>query len=157
MRNSSRPIESGTDELKKRHSVVIDDLDPRGIFQRARVEDQCEIDRLFVRRDITAPQHGAAELFLDACQDSGMFPKSCSLEASIGNPLYKVGTILAMRRIAFSRPYRKMEEKSKAGADFVLRIVVSNERRRVNWDIDVALDALVEWYGTGSLEDPRRG
>jgi hypothetical protein len=156
-KNSSRLfIESGTDELNRRHSVVIDDLDHRGIFQRARVEDQREIDRLFVRRSISAPHHGAAEMFLDACEASGMAPRSCSLEAAPSSPLHKVGTVLAMRRLAFSGAYRSMGKASEEGARSVLHIVVSNARIPISVYVISALDALVQWYGTGGIEDPRQ-
>ena len=148
-------LETGTQELKQHHSVVIDDLDPRGVFQRARVEDSCEIDRLFIERKITAPQHGAVEMFMDACAASGMSTKSCSLDGSPASPLHKVGTIIAMRRLAFSGAYRSMCEKSEAGAKSVLLIVASNARIELVRGVVKALDALVDWYGTGGIEDPR--
>ena len=64
--------ELGTPEVHKRHSVMIEG----GPVARAKVMDQCVVDRYLMDGLITLAQHQAAELILSKAAKAGMFAKA---------------------------------------------------------------------------------
>ena len=64
--------EVGTNELHKRKFVAID----AGPIPRARVVDQCAVDRLLMEGLITLAQHQAAELLMARAYKAGIYAKA---------------------------------------------------------------------------------
>jgi hypothetical protein len=151
-------LESGTDELKARHRVEWERLDLKGLFRRARVVDQCEIDRLFLSKEISASQYEAGQEYLASLFKAGSFIKSPSFEASIGGSVKDVEKRISLRIMAASAA-RSALSRSGIEATRLVDLTVGLNRKVRSRELRVlrrGLDCLARFYGTESVADPRR-
>lgn len=152
-------IEQGTPELRSKHKVVIDELDPKGLVRRARVSDQTELDKMFVSNSIDASQHAAGVEFLSALSKSGAFIAGASLEPTSHTPAHSIGSAIASKIMAMSAAFRRMKrDAGDESAELVMRLVGEDQKvPKDRWDLlREGLDALSSYYGTGKVRDPRK-
>jgi hypothetical protein len=150
-------MERGTEQLRKKHRVDVEFIDHRGLMRRARVSDQTALDTLFLRRSITAPQHSAGESLLDVMVRSGGAPRSSDPSAVSFGTLRDAERAMSSKIMIASGAYRAL---AQAGPDVerVTIIVVSEinlPSAKLLPLIKRGLNALVRYFGTGSMRDPR--
>ena len=150
-------LEHGTEELNRKHHIEWERIDIRGLFRRARVVDQAEIDRLFLKKKISAPQHEAAQSYLAALVRSGAIIRSPSFEESIGGSIKDVEKSISSRIMAVSAARSSLSAAGQKPMMLVDLMVASNRRvRRSELPlVRKGLDLLVRFYGTAQVADPR--
>ena len=70
----------GTKEIYQRHSVMVEG----GNMPRAKVMDQCLVDRYLMDGLLSLSQHQAAEYVMSQAAQAGMFTKALNFEPSSG-------------------------------------------------------------------------
>lgn len=70
----------GTKEIHKRHAVMVEG----GNMPRAKVMDQCLVDRYLMDGLLTLPQHQAAEYIMAQASQAGVYTRPLNLEPSSG-------------------------------------------------------------------------
>jgi len=151
-------LERGTPELRNHHHVALESIDLRGLMQRARVTDQCELDRLFLARTISAPQHSAGECFLDVLVKSGGTPRSSDPDAvSMGTFRDAEGSISSRIMIA-SGAHQALRRASHQAQKTTIIVVLENKKIKSALfnALYEGLDSLVSFFGTSGVRDPRR-
>ena len=150
-------LEQGTPELRTHHHVALEPIDLRGLMQRARVVDQCELDRLFLARYISAPQHNAGECFLDVLVKSGATPRSSDPDSiSMGTFRDAEGSISSRIMVA-SGAHDALRKSSPDAQRTTIIVVLKNEKIKAKlFDaLHEGLNQLVRFFGTGGMKDPR--
>ena len=150
-------LENGTPELKRKHKLEWERLDFKGLFRRARVTDQLQIDRLFIDKKITGPQHEAGNQYLAALVKSGAFIRSPSFEKSIDASVKDVEKSISSRIMAVSGARGVLR---RCGEDSMLLVDLLIGTGRISRPSEIpvirrGLDALVRFYGTEAFLDPR--
>jgi len=150
-------VERGTPELRARHRVEVEPIDYRGLMLRSRVVDQCELDHLFLRRSITAPQHSAGECFMDVLARSGAWPRSADPTPRAAGALRDAEAAISSRIMAASGAFSALRQVSDASRQATMIVVLMN--LPVHQDLipplRLGLDALVRHFGTSGARDPR--
>ena len=150
-------LEQGTAELRSHHRIELEPIDLRGLMKRARVVDQCELDRLFLRRTISAPQHSAGECFLDVLVKSGATPRSSDPDAiSMGTFRDAEGSISSRIMVA-SGAHDALRRSSPAAQKTTIIVVLKNDKisSKLFDALHEGLNQLVRFFGTGGMKDPR--
>lgn len=153
---------------RKKFVLVEDEIDYKGIIHLNRVENQTIFDVMFVRGFIKQPQHEAVFCFIDVLSKSGAYPSGVNLDEVSHMPAHAVGDQIALRRLAFSAPYRSMVEKCEEREVGYLMAVMDNVfcfprkgpeeydfARRLSRLIQNPLWALATHYRVVSKRDPR--
>ena len=108
----------GTFEIYKRHSVMVEG----GAIPRARVMDQCVIDRLLMSGALTLSQHSAGEHLLNKAVQGGLFVRGggWDLVAASGSAGSNVPVALeGYRRLVRSLVKRLGADRSRLVVDVV--------------------------------------
>tara|TARA_Y100001949_G_C15944872_1_gene311962 strand:- start:65 stop:559 length:495 start_codon:yes stop_codon:yes gene_type:complete len=153
----SSNLEKGTPELQRKHRVVRESIDLRGLMTRSRVEDQCQIDKLFLEHRIDAPQHSAGECMMDVLTRAGGWPRSADLEALHVCTLRDAESSIGSRIMAASGALTALRRVSDAARNSTIIVIwrdrpISPDRFP---DLREGLDALVRHFRTGGVRDPR--
>tara|TARA_Y100000310_G_scaffold336520_1_gene421308 strand:+ start:1838 stop:2368 length:531 start_codon:yes stop_codon:yes gene_type:complete len=156
-------------EQRSRASIVVEDVDIKGVIQRHRVENQTIFDEMLLLFYIEQPQHEAAHSFLDVIARSGMMIRSPNLEGCSHTPAYAVGDLMGQRHMAFSSAFRLVvRECGQEPADRLLRVAnnvylypgskkeMKAPLRRISKSIYDPLWVLAKHYRTDGRRDPRR-
>ena len=143
----------GTSQLHQRHSVGIEKLGKMG---RAVVLDQHIIDKLFVRKLLTSPQHSVADKYNSLICKSGAYGQSPSFERvshtnnDTQRPLPRALILLNVQRIIVDSCGRTKENQ------FWL-VMVRNPKRVTEEEVDAVsdcCDALLERWTVGFSLNP---
>jgi len=130
----------GTSEIYKRHSVMVEG----GAIPRARVMDQCVIDRLLMAGVLTLSQHSAGEHLLNKAVQGGLYVRGggWDLVASSGSAGSNVPVALeGYRRLVRSLVKRLGADKSRIVVD-----VVCHNQRCEGASVDILKEGL-DWIG----------
>ncbi len=150
-------LERGTPELRRKHRVEAEPIDLRGLMKRHRVTDQCELDRLFLCRWISAAQHSAGENFMDALVRSGATPRSSDPDSiSFGTLRDAEGSISARIMIA-SGAHRALNKCSPLAREVTIIVVLEDSKLKSKFldPLREGLNSLVRFFGTAGVRDPR--
>lgn len=150
-------LERGTPELRRKHRVEAEPIDLRGLMKRHRVIDQCELDRLFLCRWISASQHSAGENFMDALVRSGATPRSSDPDSiSFGTLRDAEGSISARIMIA-SGAHRALSKCSPLAREVTIIVVLEDSKLKSKFldPLREGLNSLVRFFGTAGVRDPR--
>lgn len=150
-------LERGTDELRLRHRVEIQPIDLRGLMRRAVVTDQTAIDKLFLRKKITAPQHSAGESLLDVIVKAGGTPRSSDPSATMGGTLRDAERAMSSRIMVASGAYRALALSGSDVERVTIHVVTKDllPSGRLLHLLRKGLDSLTYYFGTGGVRDPR--
>jgi len=138
-------MEAGTEELRAKHRIEIENIDLRGLMRRARVADQTALDTLFL------------ESFLDAIVRSGGTPRSSDPSAVSFGTLRDAERSMSSKIMIASGAYRALAGAG-AEAERATIIVVSTNKipsTKLLPLIKQGLNSLVYYFGTKGMRDPR--
>ena len=153
-------------ERKSKSSVVLEDLDQKGLVRRVRIDDQNIFDALLVAGIISRSDHEGSVLFLDDLERSGVFIQSVDINKASHTPSYKVGDAVSSRWLAFSSAYRWMcQEVGDDAANDLMRsipiihnwktAVGKNGLEIVGERVKLGLESLARYYRCSGRRDPR--
>ena len=148
-------INCGTEELREKFQVDFENIDMRGVFKRARVMDQTKIDKLFLDKELSAPQYGAAEEYLSLLVKSGAFLRSPGFESGPDSTGRDKAKSMAARMMAVSGARNKLRKSCGNEVCYVVDMAIGGDAIIDISMLRIGLDARADYFGTRGMSDPR--
>ena len=153
----------GSKQLEQHHSMVLEQLE--GNRARAKVLDQKEIDRLYMKDYLSREQHSSGERFFEITIKAGCYVRGINIEQAIVNGTssrearINIGELMGLRSLILTRVCKILNNCIGNNARFVFDVIVNDRRVKRQDELDVlhlGLDGLNEYWNPRLRNDPRR-
>jgi hypothetical protein len=156
-------LDFGSKQLEQHHDMMLEQLD--GQRARAKILDQKEIDRLFMKDHIDREQHTCGERFFEMTIKAGCYVKGINIEQAIVSGTssrearINIGELMGLRSLILTRVCKVLDNCIGHDARFVFDVIVNDRRVKHREELDtlrLGLNGLNEFWNPNMRNDPRR-
>ncbi len=156
-------LDFGSKQLEQHHDMVLEQLE--GQRARAKILDQKEIDRLYMKDYLDREQHASGERFFEMTIKAGCYVKGINIEQAIVSGTssremrINIGELMGLRSLILIRVCKVLDKCIGNDARFVFDVIVNDRRVKRQEELDVlhlGLDGLNEYWNPRPKNDPRR-
>ncbi|HBZ40055.1 MAG TPA: hypothetical protein DEO59_16865 [Balneola sp.] len=159
----SEYLDFGSKQLEQHHDMMLEQLE--GQRARAKILDQKEIDRLYMKDYLDREQYASGERFFEMTIKAGCYIKGINIEQAVVNGTssretrLNIGELMGLRSLILTRVCKVLDDCIGNDARFVFDVIVNDRRVKRQEELDVlhlGLDGLNEYWNPRLRNDPRR-